>query len=65
MFSDGTRTYEAEQALISSLANSGNALLQMGIMPSRQQLQAMGMTEAQAQQYVAKKSSPLGQLGLI
>lgn len=65
MFSDGTRTFEAEQALISSLANSGNALLQMGVMPSRQQLQAMGMTASQAQQYVAKKTSPLGVLGLI
>lgn len=65
MFSDGTRTFEAEQALITSLANSGNALLQMGVMPSRQQLQAMGMTEAQAQQYIAKKTSPLGVLGLI
>lgn len=65
MFSDGTRTYEAEQALISSLANSGNAMLQMGVMPSRQQLQAMGMSQAQAQQYIAKKTSPLGVLGLI
>lgn len=54
-FGDASRTYEAESALRSSLANSGNALLQAGIMPSSQQLQAMGMTQAQAQEYMRKK----------
>jgi hypothetical protein len=64
-FGDNSRTYEAESALRSSLSNSGNALLQAGIMPSKQQLQAMGMTEAQAKEYVAKKNSPLGLMGLV
>lgn len=51
MFSDGTRTMAAQQQLIQSLANSGNALLQAGVMPSRQQLEAMGLTEQQAKAY--------------
>lgn len=55
MFSDGTRTQAAQNELINALATSGNALLQAGIMPTVQQLNAMGMTEAQAQLYLAKK----------
>lgn len=55
MFADGTRTQAAQNELINALATSGNALLQAGIMPTVQQLNAMGMTEAQAQLYLAKK----------
>ncbi len=51
MFADGTKTLQYQNALIQSLANSGNALLQSGVMPSRQQLEAMGMTEEQAKAY--------------
>ena len=65
VFSDMSRTYEAQQALNNSLVSSGNTLLSVGIMPSKQQLQAMGMSESQAREYIAKKTSPLGQLGLI
>jgi hypothetical protein len=55
LFSDGTRTQAAQQQLISSLANSGNVLMQAGIMPSRQQLEAMGLTELQAKEYLKKQ----------
>lgn len=55
MFADGSRTLAAQNELINALATSGNALLQAGIMPTQQQLNAMGMTEAQAQLYLAKK----------
>lgn len=53
-FADGTRTLAAQNALTNSLMNSGNALLSAGIMPTKQQLSAMGMTEAQAQLYLAQ-----------
>ena len=55
MFADGSRTLAAQNELINALATSGNALLQAGIMPTKQQLNAMGMTEAQAQLYLAKR----------
>lgn len=55
MFGDGSRTLAAQNELINALATSGNALLQAGIMPTKQQLNAMGMTEAQAQLYLAKR----------
>lgn len=54
MFSDGTRTYTAQQNLISSLANTGSILLQAGMMPTAQQLEAMGMTATEAQLYLKK-----------
>ena len=55
MFADGTRTNAAQNELINALATSGNALLNAGIMPTQQQLNAMGMTEAQAQLFLARK----------
>jgi hypothetical protein len=53
-FSDGTRTAASLQQLTQSLASSGSALLNAGIMPSRQQLEAMGLTETQARAYLSK-----------
>lgn len=55
LFSDGSRTQAAQQQLISSLANSGNILIQAGVMPSRQQLEAMGLTELQAREYLKRQ----------
>ena len=46
--SDGTLTLSGK----SQLADMGEALLSAGIMPSADQLEAMGMTEAQAGQYL-------------
>ena len=46
--SDGTLTLNGK----SQLADMGEALLSAGIMPSADQLEAMGMTEAQAGQYL-------------
>jgi hypothetical protein len=54
MFADGTRTRTAQNELIDALANSGSSMLNAGIMPTAQQLEAMGMTEAQAQLYLAQ-----------
>lgn len=55
MFSDGTRTAEAQERLNTALAQSGNALLQAGIMPTAQQLRAMGMTADQARLYIKRR----------
>lgn len=55
IFSDGTRTAEAQERLNTALAQSGNALLQAGIMPTAQQLRAMGMTAEQARLYLKKQ----------
>ena len=55
VFADGTKTASYLQQLNSSLASSGSALLNAGIMPSRQQLEAMGLTETQAKAYLAKQ----------
>lgn len=54
MFSNGTRTLAAQNQLTESLANSGSALLAAGVLPSKQQLEAMGMTEVQAKAYIKK-----------
>ena len=51
-FSDGTPTLSAQETLSSKLAASAEALLSYGIIPSADQLAAIGMTEKQAQQYV-------------
>lgn len=45
--------YNQQQNTNSSLASSGTALLEAGIMPSASQLAAMHMTSAQAQEYIA------------
>jgi len=53
-FANGTRTASAQNELSSALASSGSALLSAGIMPNTQQLEAMGMSESQAQSYISK-----------
>ena len=55
MFADGTRTAAAQEKLTAALAQSGNALLQSGVMPTEQQLKAMGMTAEQAQLYLKRQ----------
>lgn len=51
-FSDGTTTLAAQQAVTDRLASLGLELLAAGVMPTDQQLEAMGMTSAQASQYI-------------
>ena len=53
-FSNGTPTYSAFMQAQKDLANSGQALMQAGIAPTAQQLEAMGMTQAQALSYLSK-----------
>ena len=48
----GGPTFSATQAERSTLASAGEALLKMGIMPSADQLAAMGLTDQQAKGYV-------------
>ena len=55
IFADGTRTAAAQEKLTAALAQSGNALLQSGVMPTEQQLKAMGMTAEQAQLYLKRQ----------
>ena len=55
MFADGTRTAAAQEKLTAALAQSGNALLQSGVMPTEQQLKAMGMTAEQARLYLNRQ----------
>lgn len=49
----GSPTFSATQAERSTLASAGEALLKMGIMPSADQLAAMGLTNQQAKSYIA------------
>lgn len=56
VFANGKQTMAAKQRLNESLASSGSALLSAGVLPSRQQLEAMGMTEKQAKAYISKIS---------
>lgn len=51
-FSDGTTTLAAQQAVTDRLASLGLELLAAGVMPTDEQLEAMGMTSAQANQYI-------------
>lgn len=51
-FSDGTTTLQAQNLVNQQLASSGEALLSYGILPSDEQLAAMGMTREQADQFV-------------
>lgn len=53
-FSNGTPTYSAWMKAQQDLAASGQALMQAGIAPTAQQLEAMGMTQAQAIAYLSK-----------
>lgn len=50
----GSPTWQADVAATQQLANSGQALLQAGIAPSQQQLEAMGLTQDQALSYLKK-----------
>jgi len=50
----GSPTLSATQAERSTLASAGEALLKMGIMPSADQLAAMGLTDQQAKSHGGK-----------
>ena len=54
VFANGKQTAATKQRLNESLASSGSALLSAGVLPSRQQLEAMGMTETQAKAYIKR-----------
>jgi len=62
---NGQPTYTAAQNERSVLASAGNALLNAGIMPSDNQLKAMGMTaeEAQSMLYAAQAAAAAGSGG--
>ena len=49
---DGSTTRSTQREQQSQLAASGEALLKVGVMPSSEQLAAMGMSAAQAQAYI-------------
>lgn len=51
-FSDGTPTLSAKNQITQQLASMGESLLSAGVMPTTEQLSAMGMTEAQAKEYL-------------
>lgn len=51
-FSDGTPTLSAKNQVTQQLASMGESLLSAGVMPTAEQLSAMGMTEAQAKEYL-------------
>ena len=53
-FANGNRTLAAQNQLRESLADSGSALLSAGVLPSKEQLEAMGMTATQAKAYIAR-----------
>lgn len=53
-FSNGTPTYSAWMQAQKDLAASGQALMQAGIAPTAEQLEAMGMSQAQAISYLNK-----------
>ena len=53
-FGDGTPTYQARLNAIEQLASSGNALMQAGVAPTKEQLAAMGLTQDQAVAYLKK-----------
>ena len=54
VFANGNLTREAQNQINESLINAGTALLNAGVLPSEQQLAAMGMTAEQAKQYIKK-----------
>ena len=56
-FLNGTPTYTAQQNVREVLAASGQALLEKGIIPTAEQLQAMGMTAQQAAEYTGSTGS--------
>lgn len=51
-FTDGTPTLTAKNQVNQQLASMGESLLSAGVMPTAEQLSAMGMTETQAREYL-------------
>ena len=49
---DGTPTLSAKNQLTKQLASLGQSLLSAGVMPTEEQMSAMGVTEAQAREYL-------------
>lgn len=54
-FTDGTPTRATTESAREAAANIASALIEAGIMPSSEQLAALGMTEQQAQSYMMAK----------
>ena len=54
-FSNGTPTLAAKEQLREQLAQLGQTMLDMGLTPTPEQLEAMGMTDEQYQEYQDKK----------
>lgn len=54
VFANGATTRATQNQLAETLANAGTALLNAGVLPSAQQLNAMGMTPVQAKAFIAK-----------
>lgn len=54
-FTDGTPTQATTESAREAAANIASALLEAGVMPSTEQLEALGMTQAQAQSYITAK----------
>ena len=59
-FGNGAPTYAAQQDVRQILAASGQALLEKGIIPTAEQLQAMGMTAEQASKLSALSGADRG-----
>ena len=55
VFANGNLTRDAQNQINESLINAGTALLNAGVLPSKQQLAAMGMTSTQAKAYNKKR----------
>ena len=55
MFSNGLLTRASQNQILDTLSSAGSALLNAGVVPSAQQLLAMGMTEDQAKAYIKKR----------
>lgn len=54
-FTDGTPTRATTESAREAAANIASALIEAGIMPSAEQLEALGMTQQQAQSYITAK----------
>ena len=62
-FANGTPTFAAQQSVREVLAASGQALLEKGIIPTAEQLQAMGMTADQAVAFAGGTDQSAGGIG--
>lgn len=54
-FTDGTPTRATTESAREAAANIASALIEAGVMPSTEQLEALGMTQQQAQSYITAK----------